>query len=59
MTAIQTAQATAPETTAFDELSGALRGALLLPTNPDYDTARRIWNGAVDRRPATFAVARA
>ena len=32
-----------------------MRGELLLPTSPGYDTARRIWNGAVDRRPACIA----
>jgi FAD/FMN-containing dehydrogenase len=32
-----------------------LRGALLLPTDPGYDTARRLWNGAIDRRPACIA----
>ena len=48
---------TAPplETTAFDELGGSFRGELLLPTSPGYDTARRIWNGAIDRRPACIA----
>jgi hypothetical protein len=42
------------ETAAFDELRGSFRGALL-PTSPDYDAARRIWNGAIDRRPACIA----
>jgi FAD/FMN-containing dehydrogenase len=35
-----------------DELGGSFRGELLLPTSPGYDTARRIWNGAIDRHPA-------
>jgi FAD/FMN-containing dehydrogenase len=43
------------ETTTFDELDGSFRGELLLPTSPGYDTARRIWNGAIDRRPACIA----
>jgi FAD/FMN-containing dehydrogenase len=55
MTAIQTRQAPALETTASDELGESLRGELLLPTSPGYDTARRIWNGAIDRHPACIA----
>ena len=51
MTVIQTPQAP----TAFAELSRSFRGELLLPTTPGYDTARTIWNGAVDRRPAIVA----
>jgi FAD/FMN-containing dehydrogenase len=51
MTASQTPQAP----TASLELSGSFRGELLLPTTPGYDTARAIWNGAVDRRPAIVA----
>jgi FAD/FMN-containing dehydrogenase len=43
------------ETTAFDELDGSFGGELLLPTSPGYDAARRIWNGAIDRRPAYIA----
>jgi FAD/FMN-containing dehydrogenase len=42
-------------TTAFDELGKAVRGQLLVPTSPGYDTARRIWNGAIDRHPACIA----
>jgi FAD/FMN-containing dehydrogenase len=55
MTAIPTPQPRSLETTAFDELGGSFRGELLLPTSPGYDTARRIWNGAIDRRPACVA----
>ena len=55
MTAIRTPQAPPLETTAFDELGGSFRGELLLPTSRGYDTARRIWNGAIDRRPACIA----
>src|SRR5262245_24858376 len=51
MTAIQTPL----ETIASDELGGSFGGELLLPTSPGYDTARRIWNGAIDRRPACIA----
>ncbi|HEX6023819.1 MAG TPA: FAD-binding oxidoreductase [Solirubrobacter sp.] len=32
-----------------------LRGELVLPTDPGYDSARTIWNGAIDRRPACIA----
>ncbi len=38
-----------------DELAESFRGQLLLPTSPGYDAARRIWNGAIDRRPACIA----
>jgi FAD/FMN-containing dehydrogenase len=55
MTTIQTPQAPPLETIAFDELGGSFRGELLLPTSPGYDTARRIWNGAIDRHPAYIA----
>jgi FAD/FMN-containing dehydrogenase len=55
MTAIQTSQVPALRTTAFDGLRGSFRGELLLPTSPGYDTARRIWNGAIDRLPACIA----
>jgi FAD/FMN-containing dehydrogenase len=34
------------------ELEGALRGQLVRPTDPDYDQARAVWNGAHDRHPA-------
>jgi FAD/FMN-containing dehydrogenase len=33
----------------------ALRGELLRPGDRGYEEARRIWNGAIDRRPALIA----
>jgi FAD/FMN-containing dehydrogenase len=33
-------------------LQQTLRGELVLPTTPEYDEARRVWNGIVDKRPA-------
>src|SRR5262245_24096034 len=55
MTAIEIRQAAALEAAAFGELGGSFRGELLLPTSPGYDTARGIWNGAIDRHPACIA----
>jgi FAD/FMN-containing dehydrogenase len=55
MTASQAAQAPPLEATEFDELAGMFRGELLLPVDSAYDDARRIWNGAIDRRPACVA----
>jgi FAD/FMN-containing dehydrogenase len=31
------------------------RGALIAPDDPDYDGARAVWNGTVDRRPRLIA----
>ena len=40
---------------ALDELRASLRGELISPIDVAYDEARRVWNGAVDRRPACVA----
>jgi FAD/FMN-containing dehydrogenase len=37
------------------ELSAAMRGRLVRPSDADYDQARAIWNGAHDRYPALVA----
>jgi FAD/FMN-containing dehydrogenase len=39
---------------ALDELKAGLRGALTLPGNASYEAQRRVWNGSVDRYPATI-----
>ena len=36
-------------------LRGRFRGALLRPGEEGYEEARRVWNGAIDRRPALVA----
>ena len=43
---------------ALRTLSETLRGPLLLPTDDDYDTARRVFNGMIDKHPALIARAR-
>jgi FAD/FMN-containing dehydrogenase len=40
---------------AYRELRAAFRGALLRPGEEGYEEARRVWNGAIDRRPALIA----
>ena len=40
---------------AIRELGAALSGQLLLAESPGYDSARRIWNGMHDKRPALIA----
>lgn len=36
----------------FEQLRGTLHGTLVMPHDADYDEARRVWNGTVDKRPA-------
>ena len=39
----------------WQDLATKLRGTLLLPDNPDYESRRRVWNGAIDRHPPAIA----
>jgi FAD/FMN-containing dehydrogenase len=41
--------------TAIQGLKAQLRGQLIGPDDPDYETARRIYNGMIDKRPALIA----
>lgn len=40
---------------AIDAFRTGLRGPLLRPGDDGYETARKLWNGMVDRRPALIA----
>lgn len=47
--------AASDEPAAVQALKQTLRGDLLQPGDPDYDPARKVWNGMYDRRPAYIA----
>jgi FAD/FMN-containing dehydrogenase len=36
------------------ELAGQIAGELIVPGHPDYEAARRVWNGMIDKRPAAI-----
>jgi len=42
-------------TQTLQQLADAMRGPLVCPDHPDYEERRRVWNGAVDRRPLAIA----
>ncbi len=46
---------TAIDDAAVEDLGSRFRGPLLRGSDPDYDEARKIWNGAIDRRPGLIA----
>ncbi|UCD25821.1 MAG: FAD-binding protein, partial [Gemmatimonadota bacterium] len=43
------------ERAAVNELGEAISGQLILSNHPQYDTARKLWNGMHDKRPAMIA----
>jgi len=43
------------QTERLDELRRLFHGEVLLPADDGYESARRIWNGMFDRRPAVIA----
>ncbi len=43
------------EKAAVQELGEAMTGPVILSGHPEYDNARKIWNGMHDRRPALIA----
>jgi FAD/FMN-containing dehydrogenase len=40
------------EKTAIETLKASLQGELLQPEDEGYDSARKIWNGMINRKPA-------
>jgi FAD/FMN-containing dehydrogenase len=49
-----TIQRTAPAHLAA-ALAERLAGDVIAPDHPEYETARRVWNGMIDKRPAAIA----
>src|ERR1700693_5233996 len=35
----------------FQQLAGDIAGQIILPEDADYEMARRVWNGMIDKRP--------
>src|SRR5437879_11893377 len=57
MVELRTTKGTGAERVVLDdaaiaEFRRSLRGTLLLQSDADYETARQVWNGLIDRRPA-------
>ena len=44
-----------PGEEAIQGFAASLRGRLVRPADPEYDAARQVWNGMIDRYPALIA----
>lgn len=38
-----------------DELRSSMRGEVITRSDPNYETARQVWNGLIDHHPALIA----
>ncbi len=54
-TTLPAASAGAARSTPYNELAAALRGNLILPSDPEYDSARAVYNAMIDKHPAAVA----
>ncbi len=43
------------QATKIEELKDSIRGEILLPKDEAYESARKIWNAMIDKRPAVIA----
>jgi FAD/FMN-containing dehydrogenase len=43
------------QATTIEELKGGFQGEILRPSDGAYDSARKIWNAMIDKRPAVIA----
>src|SRR5579862_6599661 len=43
------------EPAAIRDFRASLKGTLLTPADPDYEAARHVWNGMIDKHPALIA----
>ncbi len=52
---METPLSTGSDEAAIQTFKAGLRGGLLRPGDDHYETARRVWNGMIDRKPALIA----
>ena len=52
---LQARNGTAIDDASIDGFAGGFHGRIVRPSAADYDTARRIWNASIDRRPGLIA----
>jgi FAD/FMN-containing dehydrogenase len=45
----------ASSTTAAESLAASLRGSVITPSHDEYEEARKLYNGMIDKRPAAIA----
>ena len=41
-------------TAPYEELAAGVRGSLIMPGDPEYDQARAVYNGMIDKHPAAI-----